>query len=129
MRKASVGANTVRPRGLVLWENCTGAYGIAGSCNDQCPGGALNRTSGPALLAGGHRFARQVLPYGCKMKIVPNLYVGTVGADSISARRCMRLTVLILDVIFHRFVGRGLDPSMGGNASPVRGVGDAAPYI
>ena len=27
-----------------------------------------------------------------------------------------------------QFVGRGLDPSTGGNASPVRGVGDAAPY-
>ena len=27
------------------------------------------------------------------------------------------------------FVGRGLDPSRGDNASPVRGVGDAAPYI
>ena len=91
MRKASVGANTVRPRGLVLWENCTGAYGIAGSCNDQCPGGALNRTSGPALLAGGHRFARQVLPYGCKIEIAPNLYVGTVGADSISARGVWRM--------------------------------------
>ena len=27
------------------------------------------------------------------------------------------------------FVGRGLDPSWGDNARPVRGVGDAAPYI
>ena len=27
------------------------------------------------------------------------------------------------------FVGRGFDPSMGDNANPVRGVGDAAPYI
>ena len=26
-------------------------------------------------------------------------------------------------------VGRGLYPSMGGNVRPVRGVGDAAPYI
>ena len=33
--------------------------GVAGSRSDQCPGGALNRTSGPALLAGGHRFGRQ----------------------------------------------------------------------
>ena len=27
-----------------------------------------------------------MLPYGCKMEIAPNLYVGTVGADSLSAR-------------------------------------------
>ncbi len=27
------------------------------------------------------------------------------------------------------FVGRGLDPSTGGNVRSVRGVGDAAPYI
>ena len=27
------------------------------------------------------------------------------------------------------FVGRGFNPSTGGNVSPVRGVGDAAPYI
>ena len=33
--------------------------GVAGSRSDQCPSGALNRTSGPALLAGGHRFGRQ----------------------------------------------------------------------
>ena len=26
-------------------------------------------------------------------------------------------------------VGRGLDPSTGDNPAPVRGVGDAAPYI
>ena len=33
--------------------------GVAGSRSDQCPSGALNRTSGPALLDGGHRFGRQ----------------------------------------------------------------------
>ena len=32
-----------------------------------------------------------MLPYGCKMEIVPNLYVGTVGADSISARGVWRM--------------------------------------
>ena len=33
--------------------------GVAGSRSDQSPSGALNRTSGPALLDGGHRFGRQ----------------------------------------------------------------------
>ena len=36
---------------------------VAGSRSDQCPSGALNRTSGPALLAGGHRFGRQTGPH------------------------------------------------------------------
>ena len=58
-----VGASTARPQSFALLPDFTGAYGIAGSRSDQCPSGALNRTSGPALLAGGHRFARQVLPY------------------------------------------------------------------
>ena len=31
--------------------------GVAGSRSDQCPSGALNRTSGPALLDGGARCA------------------------------------------------------------------------
>jgi len=31
-----------------------------------------------------------MLPYGCKIEIAPNLYVGTVGADSISARGVWR---------------------------------------
>ena len=59
MRKASVGANSVRPCGIVLPQGCTGAYGM--------------------------------LPYGCKIEIAPNLYVGTVGADSISARGSWRM--------------------------------------
>ena len=33
--------------------------GVAGSRSDQSPSGALIRTSGPALLDGGHRFGRQ----------------------------------------------------------------------
>ena len=32
-----------------------------------------------------------MLPYGCKIEIAPNLYVGTVGADSISARGVWRM--------------------------------------
>ena len=40
-----------------VWSDVGG--GVAGSRSDQCPGGALNRTSGPALLDGGHHFGRQ----------------------------------------------------------------------
>ena len=35
---------------------------IAGLRSNHCPGVAVNRTSGPALLAGRHRFACQTDP-------------------------------------------------------------------
>ena len=38
-----------------VWSDVGG--GVAGSRSDQCPSGALNRTSGPALLDGGARCA------------------------------------------------------------------------
>ena len=66
-RKPFVGA-VFAPTALI-WL-CVGG-GVAGSRSDQFPSGALNRTSGPALLDGGHRFGRQTptprqlrAPYG-----------------------------------------------------------------
>ena len=48
---------------------------VAGSRSDQCPSGALNRTSGPALLAVGHRFGRQTGLH----RVGSNLRVGRRG--------------------------------------------------
>ena len=64
---------------------------VAGSRSDQCPSGALNRTSGPALLAGGHRFGRQAGPHrvGANLRVAvesdvtPKLHGRTMFAPTL----------------------------------------------
>ena len=55
---------------------------VAGSRSDQCPSGALNRTSGPALLAGGHRFGRQTGPHRQTLICVWAVGGGVAGSRS-----------------------------------------------
>ena len=58
-----------------------------------------------------------MLPYGCKMEIAPNLYVGTVGADSISARGVWRMCKTARAHTVRPYKSSGL---------PLRGAGCAA---
>ena len=53
--------------------------GVAGSRSDQCPTGALNRTSVPALLDGGARCAPPSADAPCNHALLQNLWfiVGT----------------------------------------------------
>ena len=48
--------------------------GVAGSRSDQCPSGALNRTSGPALLDGGARCAPPSADAPCNLALLQNLW-------------------------------------------------------
>ena len=58
--------------------------------------------------------------------LCPTLFV---GGGVLDAPRVCVVVRLRFGSCSCRFVGRGLDPSTGGNGGPVRGVGDAAPYI
>ena len=56
---------------LQIYKKSVGG-GVAGSRSDQCPSGALNRTSGPALRDGGARCAPPSADAPCNLTLPPN---------------------------------------------------------